>query len=134
MIKIINLSLAAAAILSLISSVSAIHINGNRFIDDKTGKVVVLQGFSHSGSEFACVSGYGFFDGPTDDASIETMKGWNANAVRVPLNEDCWLGINGIQQQYSGSYYRAAIGGYVRRIISHGMYVIIDLHWTHDGS
>ena len=24
------------------------------------------------------------------------MKAWNINAVRVPLNEDCWLGINGV--------------------------------------
>lgn len=80
------------------------------------------------------MGGYGIFDGPTDDNSINVMKTqWNANVVRIPLNEDCWLGINGVQQQYSGQFYKSQVGDYIRRIISHGMYVIIDLHWTQNG-
>jgi hypothetical protein len=66
------------------------------FYDDKTNQPVVLQGVSRSGTEFACVGGYGIFDGPNDDASIEAMKAWKINTVRVPLNEHCWLGINGV--------------------------------------
>ena len=77
--------------------VSAIHVQGNRLIDDSTGKEVVLQGFSHSGTEFQCVNGYGIFDGPNDDNMIQHIKNWNANAVRIPLNEQCWLGVNGIK-------------------------------------
>lgn len=78
--------------------VAAIHIKGNHLHDDATDKVVVLQGFSHSGTEFACVGGYGIFDGPNDDNSINAMKTWNVNVVRIPLNEDCWLAINGVKQ------------------------------------
>ena len=35
------------------------------------------------------------------------MKTWSINAVRVPLNEDCWLGINGVKPQYGGAAYRS---------------------------
>jgi endoglucanase len=86
----------AVPLLLGISTVQGIHIKGNRFYDDVSQKIVVLQGFSHSGTEFACVGGYGIFDGPTDDASIDQMKQWNINVVRIPLNEDCWLAINGV--------------------------------------
>jgi hypothetical protein len=34
---------------------SGIHVSGNLLIDDSTGKQVVLQGVSHSGTEYGCV-------------------------------------------------------------------------------
>ena len=61
------------------------------------------------------------------------MKAWKINTVRVPLNEHCWLGINGVKSQYGGQAYQDAVGKYVRRLLNHGMYVILDLHWTLDG-
>ena len=57
------------------------------------------------------MQGWGFSDGPTDAASIAAMKAWHINAVRVPLNEDCWLGINGVKPQYGGAPYRARSPG-----------------------
>ena len=42
------------------------------------------------------------------------MKSWDINAVRVPLNESCWLGINGIEPSLGGAAYRAAIRTYVQ--------------------
>ena len=50
-----------------------------------------------------------FFDGPADQTGIDAMKAWNINAVRVPLNEDCWLGINGVPSAYAGTTYQNAI-------------------------
>ena len=73
------------------------------------------------------------FDGPNDDNMIKTILSWNANAVRVPMNEDCWLGINGVKPEFSGQNYRSSIGDFVKRINSHGLYVILDLHWTNAG-
>ena len=35
------------------------------------------------------------------------------NAVRIPLNEDCWLRIYGVKPAYSRSNYRSAIADYV---------------------
>jgi len=81
-----------------------------------------------------CVLGRGIFDGPTDAASIAAMKEWQINAVRVPLNEDCWLGINGLSAAYSGGAYRAALETYVAQLNAAGLYVILDVHWSASGS
>jgi endoglucanase len=75
-----------------------------------------------------------FFDGPTDAASIAAIRSWNVNAVRVPLNEDCWLGINGVSAPYSGANYRAAIQSYVDLLLANGLYAIVDLHWNAPGT
>ena len=81
-----------------------------------------------------CVLGLGIFDGPTDAASIAAMKTWHINSVRVPLNEDCWLGINGIDPAYSGAAYRAALGKYVAQLNAAGLYVILEVHWNAAGA
>ena len=98
------------AMVGFVDLANSIHVRGNRLIDDTTNQPITLQGFSHSGTEFACIAGYGMFDGPNDDASIEAMKTWNINVVRVPMNEHCWLGINGVKPEYSGENYKQALG------------------------
>jgi hypothetical protein len=125
--------------LNTVSSVPAeagglsIRIVGNHFVDG-TGRTVRLLGVNRSGTEYECMANNGFFDGPGDAASIAAMATWNIDAVRVPLNEDCWLGINGAPAAYSGANYRNAIGGYVNRLHAAGMYAIVDLHWNAQGS
>src|SRR5206468_2067885 len=57
---------------------------------------------------------------------------WKANVVRLPLNETCWLGINGVAPAYSGANYRRAIADYVALLNRAGLVVILDLHWTAD--
>lgn len=75
------------------------------------------------------------FDAGKHDYSLVTgIKSWNANAVRVPLNEDCWLGINGIKPEYSGTNYQNVIAEYVKMFTGAGLVVILDLHWTAPGS
>ena len=69
-----------------------------------------LLGVNRSGTEYHCVSrAAASSTGPSDAASIGAMKSWHINAVRVPLNESCWLGINGIAPELGGAAYRAAI-------------------------
>lgn len=89
--------------------------------------MVRLLGVNRSGTEYTCQQGYGFFDGPSDVASIRRMKSWRINAVRVPLNETCWLGINGIDPELGGDAYRREIRGWVTRLEQAGLYVILDL-------
>jgi len=96
-------------------------------IVDGSGKVVILHGADRSGTEYSCLNG-GFFDGPVDQTAVDAMKSWNINAVRVPLNEDCWLGI------YGGANYQNAIAGWVSLLTQNGMVVILDLHWTAPGT
>jgi len=97
------------------------------------GTTVKLHGVDRSGTEFSCLYG-SFFDGPADQAGIDAMKAWNINAVRVPLNADCWLDINGVPAGYGGANYQAAITTWVSLITSNGMVAIVDLHWTAPGT
>src|SRR6266513_1430700 len=111
----------------------SIRIAGNHFVDGG-GRPVRMLGVNRSGTEYECMDGRGFFDGPSDAASIAVMASWHINTVRVPLNEDCWLGINGAPAAFSGAAYRDAIVAYVRRLHDAGLYAIVDLHWSAQGT
>ncbi|WP_284749415.1 cellulase family glycosylhydrolase [Amycolatopsis sp. RTGN1] len=107
-----------------------LHVSGNR-LADTAGTPVTLRGVNRSGGEFACVQGNGLFDGPMDAASVAAIKSWHANVVRVPFNEDCWLGLSNVDPRYAGATYRAAIKSYVDLLHENGLVAILDLHWTH---
>ncbi len=98
---------------------------------DGSGTIVQLHGVDRSGTEDTCDYA-GVFDTPVDQAAIDAMKTWNINAVRVPLNEDCWLGINGVTT--GGTTYQSTIKTYVDLLVSNGMIVILDLHWAAPGT
>jgi hypothetical protein len=106
-------------------------VSGNQIVDS-SGKQVVLHGVNRSGTEFACAQGRGIFDGPVDDAAIDAVTGWKGvNAVRVPLNEDCWEGLPYVPAADGGANYVAAITGWVNRLVAHGLTPIVELHWSH---
>jgi endoglucanase len=109
-----------------------LHVSGNELVD-ASGQQVLLHGADRSGTEYKCVQNSGIFDGPTSTASINVMKAHGINAVRVPLNEDCWAGDSYVNAAYRGAIYRNAVEGYVHRLNADGMVVILDLHWT-DGA
>ena len=111
----------------------ALHVQGNGLVD-ASGHPVVLRGVNRSGSEYMCLGGGSIFDGPSDAASLAAIRSWRTNAVRVPLNEDCWLGINGVPASTSGGAYQAAIRDYVGLLEQNGLYPILDLHWSAPGS
>jgi hypothetical protein len=126
-------ALATAAPLS-------IRIEGNHFVNGE-GQTIRLLGVDHTSSEYACVDGFGYDDGHFDDTDAAAIASWNANAVRVPLNEDCWLGINGQPNSNGGAEttltvagYRQEIEDYVAELNAHGIYAILDLHWTAPGN
>jgi hypothetical protein len=89
---------------------------------------------NYSGTEFACIQGWGIFDGPSDNAMIEAMAAWHVNVVHMGLNEDCVLGINGVPAQYAGANYMNAIKAYVTRLHAHGLYAEISLMWAAPGN
>jgi endoglucanase len=111
----------------------ALHVQGNRLVDE-AGRPVRLRGVNRSGTEYACAQGWGFFDGPSDSTSVRAIASWHANAVRVPLNETCWLGINGVAPAYSGDNYRRAVADYVALLNRTGLVAILDLHWSAAGT
>jgi len=107
-----------------------LHVSGNELVN-ASGNQVILHGMDRSGAEYACVQGWGFFDGPVDEASILAMKSWtNVTAVRVPLNEACWNGESYVSPAYAGASYINAVKAYVSLLNANGIVVILDLHWT----
>ena len=71
------------------STAPQLHVWRNRLVN-ALGQRVVLHGVDRSGGEYACVQGFGVWDGPMNQAAVSAMKTWRVNAVRVPLNEACW--------------------------------------------
>src|SRR2546426_286195 len=112
---------------------SGLRVQGNRLVN-ASGASVLLHGVNRSGTEYACIQGWGIFDGPNDQASIQAIKSWRANAVRIPLNEDCWLAINGAAAAFSGATYQQAIKSYVSLLNQNGLYAVLELHWSAPGT
>jgi aryl-phospho-beta-D-glucosidase BglC (GH1 family) len=110
-----------------------VKVVANRLVD-ANGQPIRLLGVDRSGTEYACIEGLGIFAGPTGKRAIATMSSWDITAVRLPLNEDCWLGINGAPPRFSGARYRAAILAFVHRLHMAGLYVVLDLHWNAPGT
>jgi hypothetical protein len=105
---------------------------------DANGSTVVLWGVNRSGGEYACVphgnppsTPGGVFDGPMDSAAVASIASWTGvNAVRVPLNSDCWLSHPNVPAAFAGASYQSAIVNYVNILHQHGLVAILDLHWT----
>jgi endoglucanase len=110
--------------------VTALNVSGNRLVD-ASGHQVILRGVNRMGFEYSCVQNKGLFDAPLDQASVDAIKSWGANVVRLPLNEHCWLGIDGAP---NGEAYRQGVEGYVDLLLSRDLYVILDLHWSAAGT
>ena len=131
-------------------SLFSIQVSGNQFVNE-LGQVVHLRGVNRPGTEYGCVQNLGFIssDNGTSgqslsyaDTLVKSFQTWNKtgaltnaiNAVRIPLNEDCWLGINGVPAAYSGANYQAFIEREVSDFTAAGIYSILDLHWSAPGS
>jgi hypothetical protein len=141
-------ALLATALLALALSAPAIagapplsiRIEGNHFVNGE-GQTIRLLGVNHPSFEYACVDGYGYNDGHMDAADAAAVASWHANAVRVPLNEDCWLGLNGQPNSNGGASppltmagYRQEVESYVADLNAAGIYVILELHWSAPGT
>ncbi|EGC39159.1 galactose-binding domain-containing protein [Dictyostelium purpureum] len=106
-----------------------LHVYGRNILNEN-GEMIMLRGANRPGSEYCCVQYAKVFDGPSDENHIYEMRKWKMNAVRVPLNEDCWLGEHAPETEYFGAGYRKAIKDYVKMYTDNNMAVILDLHWA----
>jgi hypothetical protein len=115
-----------------VTATKGLHVSKNR-LRAGNGKTVSLHGVNHAGTEYLCLTGLGIFEGPTGAAAIKAMVSWHVNFVRLPINEDCWLGINGIKPSVGGARYRKAIVKYVARLHQHHIYPEVALSWAAPG-
>jgi len=113
----------------------AIRVSGNHLVDG-SGNAVVLRGVNISGTEFTCAQNWTtdpYGGAPLGSVStFQAMQVWHIHIVRIPMNEDCWLNINGVE--VGGTAYQQAIAKEVAAAHSAGMYVILDLHWSAPGT
>ncbi|MGP3968090.1 glycoside hydrolase family 5 protein [Streptomyces sp. 6N223] len=108
----------------------ALQVSGNQLVTE-SGDTFRPLGVNRSGGEFGCVQGKEIFDGPVDQAAVDAMKTWHVNTVRVPLNEECWLGTAGVPAGGpTPAEYQKAVQDYADLLVSNGINVILDLHWT----
>jgi hypothetical protein len=139
------LGIACAVFSSLLGGASGqaaqtpleISISGNHFVSglSGTGHTIQLRGVNVSSSEYACADNYGYDGGDYTNATAAAIASWGANAVRIPLNEDCWLNTNlPAGDPYGGAGYQQEIESFVSDLNAHGIYAILDLHWTAPGN
>src|SRR3989475_10412990 len=128
-----GLALMAAPSPGFTASPLPISGSGNHLIKG-SGQTIRLLGVNRSGTEYACIQGWGPFDGPSDATWVAAMAAWHLNAGRIPRNGDCWLTINGVNPSYGGAAYQSAIQSYVNLLHQYGLYAILDLHWNAPGT
>ena len=120
-----------------------VHVLGNHLVN-ANGQAIALHGVDQSGTEYECSEGYGIFDNGTASASasetaqeatdLAVMSLWHINSVFIGLNEDCWLGINGINSAYSGQNYINDIKSAVLSAERVGIYPVIGFYWGDPGN
>jgi endoglucanase len=110
-----------------------IHASGNKLVNG-AGQTISLHGVDLNGTEYMCAQGAGIFDSPITTQSATAMASWDIKAVRIGLNEDCWLAIHGADPAYSGANYQTPFENAVSLLTTAGMVVIVELHWSSTGS
>jgi endoglucanase len=108
---------------------------GNRLVDARTGIPWQARGVNFPGFEYACAQGWGYGRASANATTAQAIASWHATAVRVPLNQDCWLGAHGAPRGggRTAEGYRAAVAAFVGDLTAAGLVTIIDLHsWKTD--
>ncbi len=137
-------------------SMKGLKVQGNKVVNEN-GQFVKLVGVNISGTEYSCVGGkdngvmpWGIFEVPANQETINGLKKWNINTVRVPLNESCWNGIPnpdtrtnvhsnkteylGKFASYSGETYRTSITNWVNLLTQNNIAVVVEIHWSAPGT
>jgi hypothetical protein len=115
------------------------RVEGNRLVDDRTGDDFVPKGVNWSSFEYACAQGWGMsaIDGLAAAGQVSTearaIAEWGVDTVRLPLNQDCWLGtrdapVSDSYQERTPTTYREQVREFVDALHDQGIVVILDLH------
>eukprot|EP01132_Coremiostelium_polycephalum_P001156 gene1156-1466_t len=110
-------------------STNGLHVVGRNILNEDN-EIVILRGANRPGTEYSCVQYQKIFDGPSDVDHIHDIRNWKINALRIPLNEDCWLGLHSTETAYFGASYRQAIIKYINMLTENNIAAILDLHWA----
>jgi hypothetical protein len=109
-------------------------VDGNRLVDSRTGRTWVAHAVNWPSFEYACQQGWAYAASLRTAAAADAMASWGITAVRVPLNQSCWLGVGGSPAYGTAAGYRQALTTWVDTLNAAGLVVILDLHWSAPGS
>ena len=108
------------------SQVQLISVSGNQLMQN--GKPVRLIGVDIESSQYYCLgNNQQPFAMPNDSSSISAIASWHVNAVRIMLNEQCWLGLDGEPHATTSTNYRESIEKVVSMLNSAHIEVILAL-------
>ena len=102
-------------------------VQGNRLVDTQTNATFVPHGVNIPGLEYSCVQGWRALPKAGEFAALAS---WKVNTVRLPLNESCWLGLDGAPVGSTVAQYKADVKSYVDGAVAAGLAVLLDLHWN----
>ena len=105
-------------------------VSGNRILDARTSATFTPRAVNWPSFEYACQQGWAYSSSGATAAAAAAMASWTINAVRLPLNEACWLGVDGSPSFGTASGYQAAVRAWVDTLNAAGLVVILDLHWS----
>jgi hypothetical protein len=104
----------------LVPSSAQLQVLGNQLVSTQTGQPVVLRGVNVGGLE-----GFGFAPDMVNNSAAAALDDWQANLLRLPLNQDYWLGDDpGV---VAAATYQAEVDSIVNLAASRGAYVVLDL-------
>lgn len=116
-------------------------VDGARLVDARSGETFVPVGVNWTGFEYPCAQGWGYSEldriaaelGRGAPAEMRAIVSWGSNTLRLPVNQDCWLGTR--QAPLSDAWTPRDKQGYRERVIEFvhqaneaGLVVIVDLH------
>ncbi len=109
------------------SQVQMITVSGNQLMQN--GQPVRLIGVDMSNSQYYCLGHNAQpFGMPADSASITALASWHVNAVRIMLNQQCWLGLDGEPHATTSTNYRESIEKFVAMLNSAHIETILALY------
>lgn len=102
-------------------------VSGNQLVN-RQGSPTRLVGVVIGASQYYCLGKSGLpFPTPISSASVTALISWHINAVRILLDEYCWLGIDGEPHSMSVDAYRKDIESFVAMLNAAHIEVILAM-------
>lgn len=101
-------------------------VSGNRLVQHGRREPFNFHGVNRDSLEWGTYNWGGCGgDGHFTSSDYANISFWEANTVRIPLSQANWLG-----RRCDTFAYRDMVDDAVAKANNHGMYVILDLHWS----
>jgi endoglucanase len=109
------------------SAAQLVRVSGNKLVN-REGKPTRLIGVDIGASQYYCLQKRNApFPAPIDSATVSSLLSWHVNAVRVLLNDYCWLGVGGEPRSTTSAAYRKSVESFVAMLNAANIEVILAM-------